>query len=69
MVTLPKPTMSAEDFAYYLQKAPGSFINLGVRKPGEACHALHTAEFVPEEDAVYYGICAEVASTLAFLAQ
>ena len=69
VVTLPKPTMSAEDFAYYLQKAPGSFINLGVRKPQEACHALHTAGFVPEEEAIYYGICAEVASTLAFLAQ
>ena len=67
--TLPKPTMSAEDFAYYLQKAPGSFINLGVRKPQETCHALHTAEFVPEEEAIYYGICTEVASTLAFLAQ
>lgn len=69
VVTLPKPTMSAEDFAYYLQKAPGSFINLGVRKPQETCHALHTAGFVLEEDALYYGICAEVASTLAFLAQ
>lgn len=69
VVTLPKPTMSAEDFAYYLQKAPGSFINLGAKKPGEARHALHTAEFYPEEEAITYGICAEVASALAFLAQ
>ena len=69
VVTLPKPTMSAEDFAYYLQKVPGSFINLGVKKQGDKCHALHTAEFVPEEEAIAYGICAEVASALAFLAQ
>ena len=69
VVTLPRPTMSAEDFAYYLQKAPGSFINLGAKKPGEARHALHTGEFFPEEEAITYGICAEVASALAFLAQ
>ena len=69
VVTLPRPTMSAEDFAYYLQKAPGSFINLGAKKPGDKRHALHTAEFYPEEEAIYYGICAEVASALAFLAQ
>lgn len=69
VVTLPRPTMSAEDFAYYLQKAPGSFINLGAKKPGDKRHALHTAEFYPEEEAITYGICAEVASALAFLAQ
>ena len=69
VVTLPKPTMSAEDFAYYLQKAPGSFINLGAKKPGDKRHALHTAKFYPEEEAITYGICAEVASALAFLAQ
>lgn len=69
VVTLPKPTMSAEDFAYYLQKSPGSFINLGAKKPGDKRHALHTAEFYPEEEAITYGICAEVASALAFLAQ
>ncbi len=69
VVTLPRPTMSAEDFAYYLQKAPGSFINLGAKKPGDKRDALHTAEFYPEEEAITYGICAEVASALAFLKQ
>lgn len=33
VITLPTPTMGAEDFAYYLQKAPGTFINLGVKIP------------------------------------
>lgn len=67
--TLPTPTMGAEDFAYYLEKAPGTFLNLGVKKPGDEHHAIHTAQFFPEEDALFYGICAEVASTLAFFRQ
>ncbi|MDD7363448.1 MAG: M20 family metallopeptidase [Peptoniphilus sp.] len=65
--TLPTPTMGAEDFAYYLEKAPGSFINLGVRKQGAEAHAVHTAYFYPEEEVLYYGIGAEVASALHFL--
>ena len=66
VITLPTPTMAAEDFAYYLEGAPGTFINLGVGHPGETS-AIHTASFYPEEDALYYGIFAEVASTLHFM--
>ena len=67
VITLPTPTMGAEDFAYYLQKAPGTFINLGVKNPGDERHAIHTAQFFPDEAALNYGILAEVASALAFM--
>lgn len=66
VITLPTPTMAAEDFAYYLEEAPGTFINLGVGRPGEKA-AIHTATFYPEEDALYYGIAAEVALALHFM--
>lgn len=66
VITLPTPTMAAEDFAYYLEEAPGTYINLGVGRPGERS-AIHTANFCPEEDALYYGIAAEVASALHFM--
>ena len=67
VIALPTPTMGAEDFAYYLQKAPGTFINLGVKNPGDERHAIHTPKFFPDEAALYYGILAEVASALAFM--
>lgn len=66
VITLPTPTMGAEDFAYYLEEAPGTFLNLGVGRPRETS-AIHTATFYPEEDALYYGIYAEVASALHFM--
>lgn len=58
--------MAAEDFAYYLEEVPGTFINLGVGHTGEMA-AIHTANFYPEEDALYYGISAEVAPALHFM--
>lgn len=67
VITLPTPTMGAEDFAYYLQKAPGTFINLGVKNPGDERNAIHTAQFFPDESALAWGILAEVTSALAFL--
>ena len=69
VVTLPTPTMGAEDFAYYLQKAPGTFLNLGVKKPGEERHAIHTPQFFPDEEALAWGIDAEVTAALAFMKQ
>lgn len=69
VITLPTPTMGAEDFAYYLQKAPGTFLNLGVKKPGEERHAIHTPQFFPDEEALAWGIDAEVTAALAFMKQ
>lgn len=67
VITLPSPTMGAEDFAYYLKEAPGTFINLGVRTPGTDPSAVHSSYFAPDEEALYYGIGAEVASALRLL--
>jgi metal-dependent amidase/aminoacylase/carboxypeptidase family protein len=51
------PTMFAEDFAYYQQKAPGLYVHLGVRRPGGKNGAgIHSARFLPDEGAMRTGI-------------
>ena len=58
-IPLTHPYMTAEDFAYYLQKVPGAFIFLGNRAahvaPGEA-PTLHTATFNFNDDALPHGV-------------
>ncbi len=51
------PTMLAEDFAYFQQKAPGVYVHLGVRPPNRKnVPGIHTAGFVPDERAILAGI-------------
>jgi amidohydrolase len=57
-------TMGAEDFAFVLEKVPGSVVRLGVRKEGwERALPVHTATFDIDEDALPIG-----AATLASIA-
>ncbi len=59
-----KPLMGAEDFAYYLQKVPGSFLRLGTRNPKKgAVYPWHHPKFTVDEEAIKIG-----ASLLAGLA-
>ena len=44
---LPNPSMTSEDFAYFLEKVPGAFIWLGV---GEDVSGLHTPQFAFDEE-------------------
>ena len=44
---LPNPSMTAEDFAFFLAKVPGAFIWLGV---GEDVSGLHTPQFAFDEE-------------------
>ncbi len=51
-----KPTMGGEDFAYYLQKVPGSFLRLGIRNPEKkAVYPWHHPKFTVDEDAITIG--------------
>jgi amidohydrolase len=51
------PTMYAEDFAYYQQKAPGLYVHLGVRNPlKKIMPGIHSASFLPDERALRTGI-------------
>jgi hippurate hydrolase len=49
---LPNPSMTAEDFAFYLENVPGAFIWLGV---GEDNSGLHTPQFAFDEEVLPRG--------------
>jgi amidohydrolase len=51
-----KPLMGAEDFAFYLQNVPGSFLRLGIRNPKrDAVYPWHHPRFTVDEDAIRIG--------------
>jgi len=53
VVELERPLMVAEDFAYYLQEAPGTFLLLGVGSVGgPARPPLHNARYDFNDDAI-----------------
>jgi len=47
ILELPNPSMTAEDFSFFLEKVPGAFIWLGV---GEDVSGLHTPRFAFDEE-------------------
>ncbi len=51
------PSMGSEDFAYYLQNIPGSYVRLGVRASGREPIALHNPAFDIDEEALKVGAC------------
>jgi len=54
---IPHPYMVAEDFAFYLERAPGAFIFLGNDTPGTSSSPnLHTPTFDFNDDAIAVGI-------------
>lgn len=63
--SIPEPTMGGEDFAYYLEKIPGSFIHLGVGdRP-----SLHSSSYDFNDEAIPYGIRAMSALAVRFMEQ
>ena len=49
------PLFCGEDFAYYLEKVPGSFWCFGAKNPGKNFD-LHTSQCSPNEDALKIGV-------------
>ncbi len=51
------PSMGGEDFAYYLQKVPGSFFRLGCRNEKKGIiHSFHSSLFNIDEDVLPFGV-------------
>ena len=53
---LSKPSMASEDFAFYLEQVPGTFVFLGVGENPEDPMKLHSDVFLPDEKAMIQGI-------------
>lgn len=59
--SLKNPSMASEDFAYYLEKVPGTFLFLGVNDGAGGSFKLHHPQFLPSENALFYGVEAYLA--------
>jgi len=52
-----EPAMAAEDFAYFLQKAPGAFASVGVGTPGHGERpSSHSPRFRLDEEGLPFGV-------------
>lgn len=64
----PEALMAGEDFAYYLQECPGTFLSLGCRNPGVgATYPHHHPQFTLDEAALPIGTAVLSAVALEFL--
>lgn len=63
-----RPSLGADDFAYFCHGTRGVYYNIGVRKPGETfAYPIHSDKFCPDERAMFVGILTEVVGTLKLL--
>jgi len=63
-----KPLMGSEDFSYYLEKVPGTFLFLGTRNEEKGIvHPHHNPKFDVDEDALPLGAALEAAIALEYL--
>ena len=54
-IDLPEPNMGAEDFAFYLQEIPGSFLRIGSRLTTEDHIPAHNSNFYVHNHAIFVG--------------
>jgi amidohydrolase len=67
-VSLMKPLMGSEDFSYYLQKVPGTFVFLGVEnKEKGIIYPQHHPKYDIDEDILPIGTTLHVAVALEYL--
>ncbi len=70
LTTLDAPNMGGEDFAYYLQKVPGTFMFLSSANPQKHTDiAHHNCKFDVDEDVFWMGAAAFISIVRKFFAQ
>lgn len=63
-----KPSLGADDFAYFCHSSRGLYYNIGARRPGEEnAYAIHSDRFNPDEECIRTGILTETAAVLKML--
>lgn len=63
-----RPNMGVEDFAYYLNHAPGAFFSLGVRNEQRGIiHGEHQEGFDVDEACLVYGVAIQALNASRFL--
>lgn len=69
LVELERPVMGAEDFSRYLERAPGTFLFLGVRPPGGPLIPPHSPRFYPPDEAMVTGTAVLAAAAVGLQAR
>ena len=64
-----KPSMGADDFAFFTEALPGAYFTLGCSKKGADRYPLHSDKFAADENAIIGGIEAEVRAALKLLTE
>lgn len=64
---LRRPSMTGEDFSFYLQKKPGAFMWLGIGKDDGSTYPLHNPMFNLDEDILWRGSAILVRTAINFL--
>lgn len=63
-----KPSLGADDFAYFCHGTRGLYYNIGARRPGEKnAYPIHNNRFNPDEACIKTGILTEVLAVLTVL--
>lgn len=63
-----EPSLGAEDFALYLEHAPGTMFRLGVASPHQPNYPLHHPKFHVDESAILTGVVTMAYSALKYWA-
>ncbi|MBF2056428.1 MAG: amidohydrolase [Cyanobacterium sp. T60_A2020_053] len=66
---IPEPSMGAEDFAVYLDHAPGVMFRLGVGIAGQKNYPLHHPRFMLDESSIYTGVVTMAYSAYNYLSR
>ncbi len=68
LVELEEPQMGSEDFAYFAERVPATFLRLGTANPRKGItSSLHTPDFDVDEDAIGVGVTALSWITIKYL--
>jgi amidohydrolase len=69
VTVLSEPSLGAEDFALFLEHAPGSMFRLGVGRSGTTNHPLHHPRFEVDESAIMAGVVTMAYSACSYWQQ
>jgi amidohydrolase len=64
-----EPSLGAEDFALYLEQAPGTMFRLGVGRDHEINHPLHHPQFEIDESCIFTGVVTLAYGAYKYLTQ
>lgn len=69
LYAVPRPSLTGEDFAYFAERVPATYLKVGAGRASGVTYPLHHPKFYAPDEAVTLGIRALVQGALGFLAE